>query len=766
VEIPAGGARRWTALGRGEGGAFAHRALQGGYAHVAIESTTERVLVLDAAGHSMAYVNGEPRAGDPYSTGWVRLPVLLRRGENSFLFHSQRGRLRLKLSPPPAGAYLDIGDATLPDLIASETEPVWAAVVVANASTRPTAGLVLAASLDGGPAALTRLGAIAPLSVRKVPLQVFPSAAAAGKVQIELRRTSADGRDELLHAAELSLRLRSPTQSHKRTFVSAVDGSVQYYAVNPARAADAAVGAASPALFLSLHGASVEAIGQADAYAAKSWGHVVAPTNRRPFGFDWEDWGRLDALEVLDLASRRLGTDPSRVYLTGHSMGGHGAWHLGATFPHRFAAVGPSAGWISFWSYAGAERLKADDPVERVLARASAPSDTLGLARNLAQLGVYVLHGDADDNVPVAQAREMRRVLSEFHRDLAYHEQPGAGHWWESSDEPGAECVDWAPMFDFFARRSVPSAASVREVDFTTMNPEVSADSRWLRIEAQVAMQAPSSARVRCDPGRRRFVGSTENVARLSLSLAPLSAGAPVDVELDGGKVAGVPWPDVEPRIWLERRGGAWSRAERPDPSRKGPHRYGPFKHAFQHRFVFVYGTRGSAEENAWAFAKARYDAETFGYRGNGSVEVVSDADFDAAADRERSVVLYGNADTHAAWGALLGASPVEVRRGLVRIGDRELRRDDLACVFLRPRPRSAAACVAAVCGSGLAGMRLSERLPYFVSGVGFPDLLVLGPETLARGSEGVLAAGFFGEDWSVAAGEVAWRAGGWERRW
>ena len=22
---------------------------------------------------------------------------------------------------------------------------------------------------------------------------------------------------------------------------------------------------------------------------------VVAPTNRRPFGFDWQDWGRLDA---------------------------------------------------------------------------------------------------------------------------------------------------------------------------------------------------------------------------------------------------------------------------------------------------------------------------------------------------------------------------------------------------------------------------------------------------------------------------------------
>ena len=94
---------------------------------------------------------------------------------------------------------------------------------------------------------------------------------------------------------------------------------------------------------LSLHGASVKALNQVNAYGQKDWCHIVAPTNRRPYGFDWEDWGRMDALEVLDLAREQLGTDPQRTYLTGHSMGGHGAWHLGVTYPDRFAAVGPSA---------------------------------------------------------------------------------------------------------------------------------------------------------------------------------------------------------------------------------------------------------------------------------------------------------------------------------------------------------------------------------------------------------------------------------------
>jgi len=45
-----------------------------------------------------------------------------------------------------------------------------------------------------------------------------------------------------------------------------------------------------------------------------------------------EDWGRMDAIEVLDHAMKALNPDSSRIYLTGHSMGGHGAWQIGATF--------------------------------------------------------------------------------------------------------------------------------------------------------------------------------------------------------------------------------------------------------------------------------------------------------------------------------------------------------------------------------------------------------------------------------------------------
>jgi hypothetical protein len=113
------------------------------------------------------------------------------------------------------------------------------------------------------------------------------------------------------------LEWKSPRQNHKRTFRSEIDGSVQYYAVNPAQNPDPEF---KPAFVLTVHRASLEAVNQAGSYQNKTWTNIVAPTNKRPYGFDWEDWGRLDPLEAMEDFTRRYPSDPERVYLTGHSI--------------------------------------------------------------------------------------------------------------------------------------------------------------------------------------------------------------------------------------------------------------------------------------------------------------------------------------------------------------------------------------------------------------------------------------------------------------
>jgi hypothetical protein len=331
-------------------------------------------------------------------------------------------------------------------------------------------------------------------------------------------------------------------------------------------------------------------------------------------------------------------------------------------------------------------------------------------------------------------------------------------------------------MFDFFKHHVQPAPESVRQIEFVTASPGVSASSYWATIAAQIRQLEPSTIKLTLDPEARKFSGTTTNVARLALDLAVLSVprqreakgemvdatvlppDAPLTVELDGQTLENVPWPDAEPRLWLRRDAEGWTVVSRPAPADKGPGRSGPFKQAFCNRFMFVYGTQGNEAQNATVYNKARYDAETFWYRGNGAVNVLADVAFDPSSQRDRNVILYGNADTNAAWAALLGESPVQVRRGMVAIGQREITGDDLACLFIRPRPGSEQALVGVVAGTGVAGMRLTERLPYFVSGVAYPDCIVLGPEVLTSGTAGIRVAGFFGVDWAVESGEFAWR--------
>lgn len=741
VARPGGGESSWKAIRANADGWLEDAALRGGYAWASVESPKEEVRILEAAGHSLVYLNGEPRGGDPYGFGYFKVPVQLRQGANTFLFSVGRGRLRATLTEPPASAYLDLGDPTLPDLLVGQSRPLLGAVVVVNATATPLAGARLIARV-GEQVSDTEVPTLPALSVRKVPFTIRAERPdEPGERTLDLDLIQTEGRSRLLlHRASAKLRVRTPLQVHRRTFESGIDGSVQYFAVNPAQTPSP-----SNTLILTLHGASVEGEGQAAAYGSKEWATIVAPTNRRPYGFDWEDWGRWDALEVLEIAKRTIPHDRRKVDVTGHSMGGHGTWHLGVTFPDLWAVIAPSAGWSSFFSYGGTPRFE-DDPIGRMLNRAVSPSDTLLLAGNTLSDAVYILHGDKDDNVPVSEARLMKETLEKLgHPRLSYHEQPGAGHWW------GGECVDWPPMFDLFKTVERPSPRDVKSIDFTTMNPAVSARNNWASIEQQVHPLQPSRMRLSLDGDTLR--GTTENVAWLALDrrLARFSR-----VVLDGQTFENL--PPTGATAHFERRGEVWERRSELPRDMKRAERSGPFKEAFKNRMVFVVGTAGTPEENAWASAKARYDGETFQYRGNGSVDVVQDSAFDPVRFHGRNVILYGNADTNTAWPKVLGANAIVVKRGSAVVGGRAVSGDDLAVLFVAPRTDDSGSLVGVVAPTGAKGAQIATRLAYFVSGVAYPDWIVIGADSALLGNQGIRGAGFYGNDWKVASGDQAWR--------
>jgi hypothetical protein len=129
------------------------------------------------------------------------------------------------------------------------------------------------------------------------------------------------------------------------------------------------------------------------------------------------------------------------------------------------------------------------------------------------------------------------------------------------------------------------------------------------------------------------------------------------------------------------------------------------------------------------------------------------DVDFDPSADPDRNVVLYGNAETNTAWNTLLSDSPVQMSGKDVRIGKNRMKGDDLGILLIRPRPGSDIASVGVVGGTGVRGMRMTDRRPYMHPGFAYPDLTLL-----RAGGDGIVyGAGFFGLDWSVEGGEFVW---------
>jgi predicted peptidase len=107
------------------------------------------------------------------------------------------------------------------------------------------------------------------------------------------------------------------------------------------------------------------------------------------------------ALQAADDVSLKYHGDPDRLYLTGLSLGGNGAWNLAYRHPERFAAIVPISGWGS-------------------------PAT---MAPKLKSLPIWVFHGDHDSVVPVKSAREMvAAIQAAGNTNIMYTEYPGADH--------------------------------------------------------------------------------------------------------------------------------------------------------------------------------------------------------------------------------------------------------------------------------------------------------------------------------------------------
>lgn len=114
-----------------------------------------------------------------------------------------------------------------------------------------------------------------------------------------------------------------------------------------------------------------------------------------------EIWADADLLiSLLDDVLARYRIDPDRVYLTGASMGGRGAWYLAYKHPERFAAIIPICPWAPNIDWAPA----------------------------LKDIPIWVFHGDKDTLAPIGDSEDMIKALQAVGNNAKFTVMPGRGH--------------------------------------------------------------------------------------------------------------------------------------------------------------------------------------------------------------------------------------------------------------------------------------------------------------------------------------------------
>jgi dienelactone hydrolase len=714
-----------------------------GYAYCAFEVPETTFALARLTGAASLFIDGQGYAGDYYGFGFAGVPVELTAGRHDLFVTGHRGSQRLQFTPVDEGLMSGDWDQIAPHLLPGERPSGYLGALLVNVSREPSGPLVVvyggtslgAEVIDEGRVELPQ--GIAALGQLKVALPLSGPAVASEpgtRHLVPVRVLSADGTERLRF--EMTLEVRPDGERFLRSYLSEVDGTAQEYALLPPLPAPLSTTDQADEhpmqLALGLHGASVRCWGQVNTYPRTTDFWIVAPNNRRKFGFDFQDWGRRDVYDALADALAYTGVERSRVFVTGHSMGGHGSWHLPANDADGFAGTGPAAGWESFDSYAGRPR----GALYELWAGADSSTRTLSLIDNLRQVPAYIRHGTNDNNVPVSHALMMIEALTSAQASFKVDMISGIGHG-------GNGRQHWAETLEFFRGRTIPENPGM--LDFTSADPGVDAEHHWLRVELPLTFG--SNLRVRGGRAKDsdRIELETTNVAVLAiLDGAPDVETALVDgTELELG--------ESRP-VWLERldADGAWQRfLPANDGTRKTARRSGPFKRAFDRRFVVVVGTGGDVARDAELAARARYDAGIWNYRANGRYEIVSDTAFLEGDFSGRNVILYGNRDTNAAWDAVLPEDcPVDAREGSIRCRDQLFSGDDLAAVFVYPRRGSVDALVGVFADSGAPGGRLGYTLAPFVSGIGYPDYVVFGSSVLTEEDAGVRDAGWFTAHW------------------
>ena len=452
----------------------------------------------------------------------------------------------------------------------------------------------------------------------------------------------------------------------------------------------------------------------------------------------YRELGETDIMNAVAWAMRRFPIDPSRVTITGPSMGGIGAAAVPLHRPHVFAAAAPLCGYHSYLVRSDVAG-RALRPWERILAEER--SNVLW-AENGEHLPLWIVHGTQD--LP----EENSGVLIDRYEKLRFsvkHEHPEAGHnvWQQTYEE--LKGMTW------LANRRVDLHPS--HVRFKTSRTRWST-SAWISIDELATEAGWGEVDARIKTKTKTITATSSGIAQLTFTRDDQLVGnAPVTVTIDGQQLA---FDENEPLVLGRSSAGPIATWKKGALVHARPFKHGsvtgPIRDVFADPILFVYGADDDARANeqlARHFAKIRAGVQV-------AYPVMSDVEFFAKNEplaNDRALFLVGRTNKVLAALEQTSAFPIRVEAGAVTVGRERFAGRELGAAFVRPNPTRADRYVVVVAGADvpgtLRGMSLPDLLPDFVV---WDETVAPARGQILLGAGSFRAGGFFDKEWALPA--------------
>ncbi len=452
--------------------------------------------------------------------------------------------------------------------------------------------------------------------------------------------------------------------------------------------------------------------------------------------------GEVDCLEAQAHVQRHYPIDSGRLCMRGFSMGGAGAWHMGAHHASRWAVVAPGAGFVDTAIY---QNLKAKEPKpqwweEKLWHLYDVPD----YAANLANTTVVAYSGEEDPQKQAAQL--MEAAMAREGMKMTHVVGPRTGHKYE----PGAKAQVERLVDAAAAKGRDASPKQVKLVTWTLRYPTMDwvtlqgLEEHWKEARVDANREAPGV-----------LVLKTINTTALTLRLPPGPEWRePIQVRIDGQTLSG---RAEQGSLHLRKVQSRWTIPHRKEqkPLAKLPGLQGPIDDAFYSAFIMVRPTGPPMNNATGAWVQREMD-QAIGqwhrqFRGRPRVKKdteLTDEDIAGA-----NLVLWGDASSNRILNRISRLLPVRWTPEGVQIGDRHWSADRFVPVLIYPNPLNMQRYVVVNSGftfSEFGAQSNAQQVPKL------PDYAVLDMSVPAgrRPVSGVAHAGFFGEHWELTRTE------------